>query len=196
MIRKFGNAIKTVLRWLVSGSFFVLFLIPVTLSILSLLKIDKYEAIDYIFRLSNPITSLASFSVDGSGLQTEDMLTSSVLQQYFEPTTMLDFRRNVYEITENSMIDLQSILFHQESKWKHVKYGVNYHIEAAPITSLPIKNQNQSIYYAHRCKFNVTTSLTRDELIQFFAEEENSNVFFATKVHLRCFCVFFRLNHF
>jgi hypothetical protein len=147
-----------------------------------MLKIDKYEAGEYLLRaLGGSRLSFFSFTAQQYGLKEDNYLQSRVVQEFFHPSNMLDFRRNVYEITQSSFEDMRSIMSKQDSKWKHVKFGVDYQVEMAPLTDLPLTRNNQSVYFAHRCKMNVTTSLSMNDLLEMFAEEANSNAFLATK---------------
>lgn len=183
-MRRIGAVVKAFLGWLASGTFLIVFLIPVALSILSMMNVNKQDIFLYIMKLAAPIGS-STFTVESYGANSDLYLNSSVIQEYFEPTTMIDLRRNIYAVAKQAIDDFHSVSFSQSDRWRHLKFGADYHIAIASVTALPVE-QNRSVYFAHRCRMNVTTSLSKQDILRFLAAEANSNVFFATKVRRGC----------
>jgi hypothetical protein len=183
-MQRVGHKVKTLLGWLLSGTFLILFLIPVALSILSMMNVSKQDVFRFMMSVTAPVGS-ASFTVQSHGANSDLYLNSSVIQEYFEPSTMIDLRRNIYALAKQAVDSFHSVSFDQDDKWRHVKFGADYHVEIASVTALPVERQNRSVFFAHRCRMNVTTSLSKQDILRFLAADGNSNVFFATKVRRR-----------
>lgn len=182
-MKSIGRIFARTLTSVFSTTVFFLFLIPVLLSILTMMSVDLSHLKSALVKLLLVLKSSRSVTVGSTSASS--YVHSHTLQTFDNQIILPDLRRNFYDIASTSFDDFQHIVSDRSESWERIQTGVDYVIDSAFHTSTPIHTDN-TVRTIYRCNFNISTTLAKKELLQFLSSEQNSNLFFATKVISKC----------